>query len=382
MSKNLSKARKAELKKEAIETVEEQRKMTPAEREAYYIEEGQRIKEQDEKDTDESGELLAMFEISKGARNPDYDAEHISKEALHHYTPEQIQEAIEQSRANARSDSATSASAMDVSHADEEYELFQEFQDGDEEEPQGKEAGRGGKKSKRRSKNNSKKNSRKKSKKITKKSMKKRRKPVRKSKRRRGQYGGLKSDGLSAKLSALRTAVTAGGSAVHTELLRQLILKETDEEVANTLRESISNPVLVHSPPAPGSLDRYRLSFRAIEKHLFEDRAIEFSPALGRYILSGEFVVPDGLPGAYFCPISLEMMTDPVITESGNTYERAYIANWYLGHSTNPLTGEPLPLTPDGQPKKQLIPNIALMNAINYETGRDLYAPPPPPPPP
>ena len=229
-----------------------------------------------------------------------------------------------------------------------------------------------------------------KSKRKSKRKSVKRRKTMRrrKSKRRktRRQYGGIKSPGLSAKLSALTIAVRAGGSAVHTELLRQLTLKDIDAEVAKTLRESIVNPELVQSPPGP--VERYKLSFRAIEKHLFEDRAIEFSPVLGRYILSGVFVAPDDLDVSYFCPIGLEIMTDPVTNVLGFTYERANIDAWYLGNNTNPSTNEELPLIPAGQPNagqpnKRLMPNIALRNAINYTTDRDLYglAPPLPPPP-
>lgn len=265
---------------------------------------------------------------------------------------------------------ASSTSAMDVSH-DDKYALF------DMKELDDKKGGKT-RKSKPKSKRRTKRKSVKKSKRM------RRRKSKRTSRRTRRQYGGMKSPGLSAKLSALRTAVIAGGSAVHTELLRQLILKETDEEVANTLRESIDNPELVESPH--GSVERYRLSFRAIEKHLFQDRAIEFSPALGRYILSGVFVVPDDLPESYLCPIGLEIMTDPVINVLGFTYERANIEEWNLGHNTNPSTGEVLPPIAvgqlnAGQPNKRLMPNIAVLSAINYKTGRDLYGPPPPPPP-
>ncbi|MCE2993000.1 MAG: U-box domain-containing protein [Alphaproteobacteria bacterium] len=38
------------------------------------------------------------------------------------------------------------------------------------------------------------------------------------------------------------------------------------------------------------------------------------------------------------CPISLEVMTDPVMAEDGNTYERSAIIAWFATHNTSPLT--------------------------------------------
>ena len=58
----------------------------------------------------------------------------------------------------------------------------------------------------------------------------------------------------------------------------------------------------------------------------------------------------------------MEVMRDPVITADGQTYERAEIGSWFaLGNRTNPLTGAELPST-------NLLPNIALRNAIR-ESG-------------
>jgi hypothetical protein len=55
------------------------------------------------------------------------------------------------------------------------------------------------------------------------------------------------------------------------------------------------------------------------------------------------------------CPITGEMMIDPVICVDGHTYERAAILNWLSSHNTSPMTGLPLA-------SKNLIPNIALRN--------------------
>ena len=53
------------------------------------------------------------------------------------------------------------------------------------------------------------------------------------------------------------------------------------------------------------------------------------------------------------CPISSEIMVDPVVTATGSTYEREHITCWLRTHSTDPLTNEQLR-------SKQLVPNLAL----------------------
>lgn len=48
-------------------------------------------------------------------------------------------------------------------------------------------------------------------------------------------------------------------------------------------------------------------------------------------------------PTAYLCPISFEVMSDPVSTDDGHSYERKNIVQWFrMGHRTSPLTNEPI----------------------------------------
>lgn len=60
------------------------------------------------------------------------------------------------------------------------------------------------------------------------------------------------------------------------------------------------------------------------------------------------------------CPISQEVMCDPVVASDGNSYERSAIASWLLNHDKSPLSGEKL----DGV----LLPNTRL-RAIISELG-------------
>ena len=73
-----------------------------------------------------------------------------------------------------------------------------------------------------------------------------------------------------------------------------------------------------------------------------------------------------GLPDALFCPISLDLMVDPVtVVETGQTYDRAAIKSWLYTHSTDPITNVELR-------SKKLVPNIAIrqmLQAIDEQTS-------------
>ena len=66
---------------------------------------------------------------------------------------------------------------------------------------------------------------------------------------------------------------------------------------------------------------------------------------------------------SFQCPLTMEVMRDPVFTADGQTYERTEIEKWFaLGNRTNALTpsGEELPGT-------NLLPNIALRKIIRLD---------------
>jgi hypothetical protein len=44
-------------------------------------------------------------------------------------------------------------------------------------------------------------------------------------------------------------------------------------------------------------------------------------------------------PVEFLCPITQEMMVDPVFTTDGHTYEKAAIQRWLTHKRTSPLTG-------------------------------------------
>ena len=66
---------------------------------------------------------------------------------------------------------------------------------------------------------------------------------------------------------------------------------------------------------------------------------------------------------SFRCPISFEIMADPVIAADGHSYERTEIEKWLLTSDLSPLTGAKLT-------SKHLIPNHTLRQAIeNFKTN-------------
>jgi uncharacterized protein YegL len=63
------------------------------------------------------------------------------------------------------------------------------------------------------------------------------------------------------------------------------------------------------------------------------------------------------IPSEWKCPITLEIMEDPVICSDGHTYERKAITRWLSTNNNSPRTGLPID-------RHTLTPNIALRNLI------------------
>ncbi|CAH8387083.1 unnamed protein product [Eruca vesicaria subsp. sativa] len=79
------------------------------------------------------------------------------------------------------------------------------------------------------------------------------------------------------------------------------------------------------------------------------------------------------IPDDFRCPISLEMMRDPVIVSTGQTYERTCIEKWIeAGHSTCPKTQQALTST-------TLTPNYVLRSLIAQWCEANDIEPPKPP---
>ena len=72
----------------------------------------------------------------------------------------------------------------------------------------------------------------------------------------------------------------------------------------------------------------------------------------------------------YRCPITAEIMTDPVCTADGFTYERTAITEWLRTKNTSPSTGATLEIT-------ILFPNLSLRSMIRSFVEASAVASPP-----
>jgi len=67
----------------------------------------------------------------------------------------------------------------------------------------------------------------------------------------------------------------------------------------------------------------------------------------------------NGIYKSFLCPITLNLMENPVIAADGHTYEKSAIEDWFLtGKQTSPLTGKKLL-------NKNLIINYNLKSTID-----------------
>jgi len=72
--------------------------------------------------------------------------------------------------------------------------------------------------------------------------------------------------------------------------------------------------------------------------------------------VNGQSSSDDARPVEHLCPISFQIMRDPVVAGDGHTYERDSIETWLKTKDTSPLTGQVIP--------KTTTPNFALKKLI------------------
>lgn len=61
----------------------------------------------------------------------------------------------------------------------------------------------------------------------------------------------------------------------------------------------------------------------------------------------------------FYCPITLEIMENPVVICDGTSYEYKAIDTWFAEHKTSPMTNLLLQ-------NQQITPNTALNNQLYY----------------
>jgi hypothetical protein len=136
--------------------------------------------------------------------------------------------------------------------------------------------------------------------------------------------------------------------------LQNNLLKLTTE--LNKFLQEVDTLIALGDMESKDLQSRYIQKFKCpnIEK---ENEVTHSNPSVGAVAreLNAQIIIPE----AYICPITREIMVDPVVTADGNTYERSAIQRWFsLGHITNPITLLPLENT-------NIIPNTTLKIMIN-----------------
>ena len=79
----------------------------------------------------------------------------------------------------------------------------------------------------------------------------------------------------------------------------------------------------------------------------------------------------ENIPEEFRCPISLDLMKEPVIAADGHSYDKTQINRWFQTNNTSPKTRDTLLC-------KNLFPNLELRNRINdwlVENGKDPLLP-------
>lgn len=67
-------------------------------------------------------------------------------------------------------------------------------------------------------------------------------------------------------------------------------------------------------------------------------------------------------PRSFYCPLTMEVMVDPVIDAEGNTYERKALLQWLSHYGVSPVSRQPLN-------SNLVVPNFALRDTIHEVMG-------------
>ncbi|XP_024968507.1 U-box domain-containing protein 13-like isoform X1 [Cynara cardunculus var. scolymus] len=151
-------------------------------------------------------------------------------------------------------------------------------------------------------------------------------------------------------------------------VLRRLVEKLQLTEITNLTNESIAlHEMVTASSGDPGeSIEKMSMLLKRIKDFVQTESPYVGSPpgessALPCCTDQGTLVKSPKnsvIPDDFRCPISLELMKDPVIVSTGQTYERSCIEKWLeAGHHTCPKTQQNLTST-------ALIPNYVLRSLI------------------
>ena len=107
---------------------------------------------------------------------------------------------------------------------------------------------------------------------------------------------------------------------------------------------------------ALGSATRYTVPWYWLVAHRRRSSPIQKAHTIEE-IVELNVGEPAEAPESFLCPITYDLMVDPMVAPDGNSYERSAIEQWLQQHGTSPISRQPMQ-------SGQLIPNRSLKDAI------------------
>jgi len=161
---------------------------------------------------------------------------------------------------------------------------------------------------------------------------------------------------LIAELAAVGDCTLQGSNANILQTLDQIItLEERETAELQLVEEQVAALAATQAAPPDGAVGERQT--RASKRSL--DGGSGGTAPGGRSSRQRPSAEP---PASYLCSITGQLMTDPVCTSDGHTFERAAIQRWLSQRGTSPLTGLRLV-------SKALLPNHMLRSLIDDWKG-------------
>ncbi|KAG0450382.1 hypothetical protein HPP92_026793 [Vanilla planifolia] len=159
-------------------------------------------------------------------------------------------------------------------------------------------------------------------------------------------------------------------SNVDPEILGRLATKLQLSTISDLTQESLA----LHEMFITGGDPEQRIEKMSMllmkSKDYVQTQNHEFCTPNPKFLISDRKHKTPVVPDDFRCPISLELMKDPVIVATGQTYERVYIKKWLrTGHDTCPKTRQKLR-------NRTLTPNYVLRSVISQWCEANEITPP------
>jgi len=145
-------------------------------------------------------------------------------------------------------------------------------------------------------------------------------------------------------------------------LLAAETLREVPDQVTDYMKMVKMAPMPENSVMSMRSLPGDEKDYMDYEKKYNDNRERERLLKGNNESYGGNSNQAPKVNNAFLCPITREVMTNPVIAADGFTYERSAIERWLETKGTSPQTNLALP-------SKQLIPNHSLKSMIVEQLG-------------